>query len=250
MVGAPTCGQGASPGAWPARGARCAAWRVRARALGSGHVRAAAPGARTQQAVPDTARRALPRGWRGARGRRHRSRSRRWRGARPRRRIGLRQDHRGALHPAVGRADCGLREGARAGRVGDARARAARLPPPHADDLPGSLWQPEPAHDRPSDPRGAAGGPPLGGRERGRSARGGAARARGARQGPARRLPPPVLRGTAAAHRHRARPRARAAPHRVRRAGLGPRRLGAGAGAQSPVRPPARARHRLPLHFA
>ena len=59
-----------------------------------------------------------------------------------------------------------------------------------------------------------------------------------------------VLRRTAAAHRHRARARGRAAAHRVRRAGLGARRLDPGAGHQPAARPAAPAWPVVHLHRA
>ena len=48
-----------------------------------------------------------------------------------------------------------------------------------------------------------------------------------------------VLRRAAPAHRHRARARGRAQADRLRRAGLGARRVGAGADAQPAARPAA-----------
>src|SRR5882724_5765344 len=63
----------------------------------------------------------------------------------------------------------------------------------------------------------------------------------------ARPLPARILRRTAPADRPR--PRARIAPEldHLRRAGLGPRRLGAGSGDQPPGRPAARVRPLLSL---
>ena len=77
-----------------------------------------------------------------------------------------------------------------------------------------------------------------------------AARA-GAAAGALRRpLPAPDERRREAAGRHRPRARDRAALHRLRRAGLGARRLGAG-GDRQPARRSARpARRRLPVHLA
>ncbi len=161
----------------------------------------------TRQAVPDPTRRVRQGGRRGARGRRDRLRARGRRDARRGRRIGLRQDHRWALHPCPpARAHRG--HGARAGRgrAGDARRAAARVPPPRADDLPGSLRQPEPAHDHPPDPRGTPWWS-MGwlARARPRCALRRCWRARRPRPRSARRLPPPVLGRPAPAHRHRAR---------------------------------------------
>ena len=59
-----------------------------------------------------------------------------------------------------------------------------------------------------------------------------------------------ILRRPAPAHLHRARAVARAAPDRLRRAGLGARRFDPGAGDQSVDRPAARARLLLSLHRA
>ena len=61
-------------------------------------------------------------------------------------------------------------------------------------------------------------------------------------------LPAPVLRRPAPAHRHRPRARAAAGGHRLRRAGVGARRVGAGPGGQPARGPAGRLRHVLPLH--
>ena len=70
--------------------------------------------------------------------------------------------------------------------------------------------------------------------------------------GPARRradeVPPRVLRWPAPAHRHRPGPVGRAQADRRRRAGLGPRRVGAGAGDQPARRAAGRVRPHLPRH--
>ena len=63
-------------------------------------------------------------------------------------------------------------------------------------------------------------------------------------------LPAPVLRRPAAAHRHRPRAGAAAGGHRLRRAGLRARRVGAGAGGQPARGPAGRLRPVLPVHRA
>ena len=71
-------------------------------------------------------------------------------------------------------------------------------------------------------------------------------------RGPARRrpdqVPPRVLRRPAPAHRHRPGAVGRAQADRRRRAGLGPRRVGAGAGDQPARRAAGRVRPHLPRH--
>ena len=107
---------------------------------------------------------------------------------------------------------------------------AAQAAPPDADHLPGSVLVAQSAHDRRRDrARGTHDPPPRRGRGR-RRAR--ATAARGSRTAPGVRvaIPARVLRRPAPAHRHRARARGRADVHRLRRAGVGARRLGAGAG--------------------
>ncbi len=61
-------------------------------------------------------------------------------------------------------------------------------------------------------------------------------------------LPAPVLRRPAAAHRHRPRAGTAAGDHRLRRAGVRARRLGAGAGGEPARGPAGRLRPVLPLH--
>ena len=82
------------------------------------------------------------------------------------------------------------------------------------------------------------------------AARPGAARAGRAQPRARQPLPAPVLRRPAPAHRHR--PGAGPAPggHRLRRAGVGAGRVGAGAGDQPARGPAGRARPGLPLHRA
>ena len=66
----------------------------------------------------------------------------------------------------------------------------------------------------------------------------------------ARALPARVLGRPAPAHRHRARARAEPQVHRLRRAGLGARRLDPGADHQPAAGPAGRARADLPVHLA
>ena len=138
----------------------------------------------------------------------------------------------------------------RHGHHAPGRERAAAAAAADADDLPGSVRVAEPAPlGRPDGRRAAA---------RARSRRQGPRQARCAsccrRSGlPGRRgvaLPARVLRRPAAADRPR--PRARAQPRlpRLRRAGLGARRLDPGADRQPDGGAPARLRAHLPLHRA
>ena len=107
----------------------------------------------------------------------------------------------------------------------------ARSPAPHADRLPGSVLVAQPADAGAPDRRRAADHPPA---RRPRAPR----RARvaelfrlvGLDPGTSRALPARVQRRPAAAHRPRARAGAEPVVSRPRRAGVGARRLGAGAG--------------------
>ena len=76
----------------------------------------------------------------------------------------------------------------------------------------------------------------------------GAARARRSRPGPRPPISPPVLRRAASTHRYRQGAGGQAAGARVRRAGLGPRRVRAGPGHQPARGPPGRARFVVPVH--
>ena len=128
------------------------------------------------------------------------------------------------------------------------RRRAAQDAPRDADDLPGSVRQPEPAHDGRQHHRRAAGDPQPGARAREAGARPGAAADR--RPEPVLRQPLParVLGRPAPAHRHRPRAGGAAELHRVRRADLGARRVDPGAGHQ-PARGAAGAvQPDLPVH--
>ena len=127
---------------------------------------------------------------------------------------------------------------------------AAQAAAADADHLPGSVLVAQSAHDGRRDRARRADDPQD---RRGRAAD---ARVRqlldevGLRAGVRVALSARVLGRAAAAHRHRARARRRAEVHRLRRAGVGARRLGAGAGHQPDAGPAARSRARLPLHRA
>ena len=90
--------------------------------------------------------------------------------------------------------------------------------------------------------------PPTGVGQGDRSSGGGTAGGGRPRPGLRRPIPARVLRRTAAADRDRPRAGGGALVHRVRRAGVRARRVGAGPGAQPAGRSPARPRADLPLH--
>ena len=129
------------------------------------------------------------------------------------------------------------------------RERAAVAVPRHADHLPGPVRLAQPAHDGRRDHRRGADHPQAG--EDPAAVRGSGRRAARDR-GPAGRSHAPlsarVLRRPAPAHRHRARAGGRAQADRLRRAGLGARRLDPGAGHQPAGGPAAEVRPHLPLH--
>ncbi len=124
------------------------------------------------------------------------------------------------------------------------RTAPAPLPAALPDGVPGSVGLAQSAPARPPPDRGAARAARP--RQAGRAAR----RVRELMHQvglPRPRRPPAarVLRRPAPAHRHRPRPCAGAEPHRLRRTGLGPRRVAAGADPQLlAVRPAAGARRR------
>ena len=185
------------------------------------------------------------------------SRSRRGTHARAGRRIGLRQEHGGAPAGRPVRAD------ARPGRLRRRRRQRRRAaagvdPAAHADDLPGPVREPQSALEGAGHRRRAAARARLRRRRRRarrreqphRRARRRAAalgRPRGRRR---REVPAPVLGRAAAADLDRARARDRARVPGLRRADLGARRLGAGAGAQHHEGPAGAARPDLSLHLA
>ena len=169
------------------------------------------------------------------------------RDARPRRRVGLRQDHGRPPAAAAHRADGG-HDPLRRHRHHEAPGRGPQaLPAADADHLPGPVLEPRPADaDRRQHRRGPAHPRPRDARRAARQGR--------ADDGPGRPpavprapLPARVLRRPAPAHRDRPRARPRARPRRLRRAGVGARRLDPGPGAQPAQAAPARARPDLPV---
>ncbi len=187
---------------------------------------------------------------RRARGRRRRPRARRRRDARRRRRVGLRQVDARPARAAADRADVGPRR-VRRPRPRDAVAvGVARAAPRDADHLPGPVRVAEPAHDRRrrrSPSRSCCTAcTPAAARRASRSCSTPSA----SRPSHARPLSARVLRRPAPAHRHRARARGRAEADRLRRGGVGARRVGAGAGRQPADGPAAPPRPRVPVHRA
>ena len=176
---------------------------------------------------------------------------------------------RGETLGLVGETGCGkstlarcitrlLRPHRRAGSCSTAttspRRRAPQLRPfrrRDADGLPGSVRLAQPAAPRRLDHRRPVRDPrhrPTGAERMTPGA--GADGARRAQPRALQPLPGGVLRRPAPAHRHRPRARAAARAHRLRRAGLGARRLDPGADHQPARRPAARARPDLPVHLA
>ncbi len=90
----------------------------------------------------------------------------------------------------------------------------------------------------------------IGHDRRDQAARPGAARDRRPQPGALQPVPARVLRRSAPAHRRRARPRRQPEADRLRRAGLGARRLGAGADPEPAQGPAGRVRPHLRLHRA
>ena len=183
-----------------------------------------------------------PRGRAGLRRRRRVLDHSKGRDPRPRRRERLRQDRRSA-GPS-----CRLIEPtSRHASASTAATSPSSTPPPcarfrrdDADHLPGPLFVAQPAHDRAGDIVGE----PLRIHNVGQGRRAREAcrlAARSCRPCARRhdRVPARVLGRPAPAHRHRPRPRAQPAPHRLRRAGLRPRRLDPGPGPQPADRPAA-----------
>ena len=163
--------------------------------------------------------------------------------------FGLRQiDHR-PLHPAPDRADLG-RDLVR-GQGRDRARSAARFSaaPRHADHLPGPLRLAQPAHDGRRHHRRGADHPRLAKTRQALEDRvAELLETVGLQADHMRRYPARVLRRPAPAHRHRARARGRAQADRLRRAGVGARRLDPGAGDQSAGGPAGAVRADLSLH--
>ena len=151
---------------------------------------------------------------------------------------------------APGEADRRARSSSRAEDIATMAGRAtATAPPRHPDHLPGPVRLAEPADDRRRHRRRAvrvhADVAPQGSR---RAAVQELLERRRAQPRLRQPLPAPVLRRPAAAHRHRPRARAAARGHRLRRAGVRARRLGAGPGGQPARGPAGRVRPVLPVH--
>ena len=203
--------------------------------------------------VPDPQRAAPARGRLGARGRRRRSRGAGRAHARAGRRVGLRQDDGRPLAAAPGRA---------AGRAALVRRRR-----PAARSTRGALHPYRRAMQIVFQDPLASLDPRMRVRDaiaEGMQSFGIGADERGAHASASRRcsracsldpradvaLPARVLGRPAPAHLHRARARRRAAAARLRRGGLGARRLDPGADPEPAARSAGRARARLSLHHA
>ena len=166
------------------------------------------------------------------------------RDARAGRRVGLRQEHGRADAGRPVRADAAVACASTAPTSRHARAppRAPAAAPPHADDLPGPVREPEPALEGARHRRRAAARAPAGrsATTRCRGAGRAAAAVGRPRRGRRREVPAPVLRRPAPADLDRAGARDAAGVPGLRRADLGARRVGAGAGAEPDERPAAR----------
>ncbi|CAA9321545.1 MAG: Oligopeptide transport ATP-binding protein OppF, partial [uncultured Gemmatimonadetes bacterium] len=165
-------------------------------------------------------------------------------------RVRLRQEHHGPGGAAPDRAHG--RRGALRGaqHLRDGQGRAADDAAAGADRLPGPVQLAEPAHD---DQRHAARGA-FGPRHRhgakGQGPHRRAAAHRGAAAGARHPLSARVLGRAAAAPGHRAGPGGGAGADRVRRAGVGAGRVGAGAGHQPAAGPADGVRAEFPVHRA
>ena len=206
-------------------------------------------GARPGEALPRRAVSSAPRGAAGARGGRRVLRRRTGRDARAGGRVGVREVVGGPDDPPAAGADRGQRDRSRAIDL-FALDRAALRQLRRRMQI---IFQ-DPYSSL--NPRMTVGAAVAEGIEIHRLARGTEVGRRvgalleevGLDPGYADALSPRVLRRPAAAHRHRPRARGGARVHRLRRAGLGARRVGAGPGAQPAGRPAARPRALLPLH--
>ena len=130
------------------------------------------------------------------------------------------------------------------------RARHAADSPRHDDGVPGSVRVAEPAQARRLDRRRAARGARHRHRRRAEAPRPGAARDRRPELRALQPLPARVLGRAAPAHRHRPRARDQPEADHLRRAGVGTRRVGAGADPQPAEGPAAGLRPHLHLHRA
>ena len=163
------------------------------------------------------------------------------------RRVGLRQDDRRAAAAPPDRPDVRLDPVRRRRAHGPQGRGPQAVPAPDADHLPGPVLRASTRGRRSATASAracgstASGRPPSGGEG---PADDGPRRARAIARQP---LPARVLRRPAPAHRHRPGARPGARPGRLRRAGLGPRRVDPGPGAQPAQAAPARARADLPV---
>ena len=176
--------------------------------------------------------------------------SARGRDARHRRRVRLREVDARPLPPQAARAD--LRPIIFEGRdiTGLSRREMRPLRREHDDGLPGPVRVAQRAQAGRVHHRRGARAPRHRDTRRAQAARPGAARGRRPQPGALQPLPARVLGRPAAADRRRARARGEPEAHRLRRAGLGARRLRAGADPQSPEGSPAGVRPDLRLHRA
>ena len=153
------------------------------------------------------------------------------------RRDRVRQEHARARRDAALRADRRQDLVRRTGHHAGQGRRAPGAAPRHADGVPGSVRVAEPAQDGRVDHRRAL-APAQDGPEGQDQARGaGADATRRAEPRALQPLPARVLRRPAPTHRRRPRARAQAEADRVRRAGVGARRVDPGADPQPAVRP-------------
>ena len=158
-------------------------------------------------------------------------------------------DHRSA-DPPPARSDVRHDPVRGTGRDAPFAARASAAAASNADGLPGSVCVLEPAEDGGAD-RGPALPDSQAGQLEGDQAPGRrAARGRRPQSGAHEPLPARVLRRTASANRGCASTGSPAPPHRLRRAGLGARRLGSGPDPQSPALAAEGIRPHLRLHLA
>ena len=203
------------------------------------------------EALPDHPGDHLPEeGWRRARGGRRGPRHLPGRDARPGGRDRVRQEHARAGRDASARRDGRHDHLRRQGHHPDEGGEPPGDPPRHADDLPGPVRLAEPSQDG-RDDRGRAAPPAQDGSQEPDQGRGAEPDgARRAQPGALQPVPARVLGRPATADRRRPGPRAPAEDDRVRRAGLGARRVDPGADPQPAERPAGRVQPDLPVHRA
>ena len=183
-------------------------------------------------------------------GRRRLARAPRGRDARARRRVRLGQVDDRVLHPPAPEADEGLGplHGEGADELGRAELREMRREMQIVFQDPYSSLNPRmTVGDIVAEPLAVHG---IGTRAEPRRPRARAPRDRRLQPGFHEPLPARVLRRPAPAHRRRASPRAQSAADRLRRAGVGARRLDPGADPQPPQGPAARLRALVPVRGA